>query len=125
MVIDTIVCIISKEKSRFAPYVWISSYRIKNLGDIPCAVVCRPVGMLRICLWCDHPRDLRQSAVRNVVSKNVKERSSGGDVGARLCSVVKRSPWLSVLVLMEVEKRVVSVIADIGVAGKTPGSSCG
>src|SRR5260221_14086089 len=42
-------------------------------------------------------------------------------VGSGFCSIVKRTPWLGVLILMEIEQRIVPEVIDIGVAGETPG----
>ena len=75
--------------------------------------------MLGIGLRRHHPGDLRQLARLDVGGETVEKAAAFGDVRAGLGSVVKRAVWQGVLILREIEQRVVAVIADrrgVGVA---------
>ena len=80
--------------------------------------------MFAIRLGRDNPRHLRQSAVAHVVAEDVHE--SGGfavvrqDVGSGAGSFGQRRSGQGELILMEVEERIVSVVADVGIVRPAP-----
>src|ERR1700693_797195 len=87
---------------------------------MPCSVVCRPIWMLRVPFRRNYPGYLWQVPARDTLSENVKECSSNRDVGSCFRSVGERGSRLRVLILVEVKKRIVAVVADIGVFGGEP-----
>jgi hypothetical protein len=72
----------------------------------------------------DDPGHLRKPAVLHVsaeiAEKRVRATVLVDDRGADLGLVGQWVPWLSVLILMEVQQRVVAVVADIRIIGKAP-----
>jgi hypothetical protein len=121
MVEESVVFIVGHEEGGFTPDLRVIRQRIEYLRDIPCTVIRGPIRVLRVSFRCDHPRDLWQIAAGYILSEDIEERSAGGDVSSSLRAICKRRAGWCVLVLVEVEKRIVAVIADIGVVGEAPG----
>ncbi|OMP13437.1 hypothetical protein COLO4_01693 [Corchorus olitorius] len=69
-----------------------------------------------------NPRHLRQRAVLHVALEDVEVAVAGCCVGAGARLVVQRAAGLCILVLLEVQQRVVAVVADVGVARPAPGA---
>ena len=120
MIEEAVILIIGREECRFAPDVRIIRQRIEDLRYIPCAIICRPIRMLRISLRRYHPANLWQIAARNILSEDIEQSSADIDVGSRLCAIGKRSAGCCILILVEVKKRIVALVADICVTGITP-----
>jgi hypothetical protein len=68
----------------------------------------------------DHPGDLRQRAVRDVGRQDVEEGAAVGHVRSGPGLLVQRRARRGVLILEEVQQRVVAVVADVGVFGPAP-----
>src|SRR5580700_10107435 len=115
---EAVIFIVRQKEYRLTPNVRMIRQRIQYLRHIPCSVVCRPIWMLRVRLRCDDPRYLWQVAARDILSEYVKECSSYRDVGSCFRSVGERGSRLRVLILVEVKKRIVSVVANVGVLSK-------
>src|SRR5271170_6898357 len=120
MVEESVIFIVGREKSCFAPDLRVICQSIEDLRDIPGAIVRGPIPVLRISFGGDHPGNLGQTAAGDILAEDIKERSADSDVSSGLCTIGQRRPWECVLVLMEVEERIVTVIANIGVVGEAP-----
>ena len=123
MVEESVIFIVGCEKSGFAPDLRVICQSIEDLRDIPGAIVGGPIWVLRISFGGDHPGNLGQIAAGDILAEDIKERSADSDVSSGLCTISQRRPWGCVLVLMEVEERIVTVVANISVVGKTQNCS--
>src|SRR5262249_5363072 len=81
-----------------------------------------PVGVLGEGLGGDDPGDLRQLAALDVRLEPVEEALALAGVGAGAGLVVQRVAGLRVLVLLEVEQRVVAIVSAVGVRDPAPGA---
>ncbi len=121
---EAVVLVVHEEEGSLAPDVGVGSEDVEDLGHIPCAIVRGPVGMFGIGLRRDEPGDLRQVAGAYILLEDVEERAAGLDVGSGSGPFGKGRALRCVLILVEVEERVVSVVADIGIVGPSPEPAC-
>ncbi len=120
MVEEAVVLVVGDQQHRLAPHLGVGREDLQDLVDVPRAVVGRPVRVLGEGLGRGDPRHLRQRAVLHVALEDVEVAVTGRHVGAGARLVVQRVARLRVLVLLEVEQRVVAVVADVGIAGPAP-----
>ncbi len=122
MVEEAVVLVVRDEQRRLAPQVLVRREDLQHLRRVPGAVVGRPVRMLAERLRRHDPRHLRQRARGHVGLQEVEEGLRGirGHIGADTRALVQRRARQRVLVLVEVQQRVVAVVADVGVAGPAP-----
>jgi len=113
---EAVVLVVHEKECRPGPDLRVRGERVENFRTIPGAIISRPVGVLRVGLRRNDPRDLGQRAGENVGAQDIEERSTGGDVGSSTRILIQRATRLRVLVLMKVEQRVVAVVADMGIA---------
>ncbi len=76
--------------------------------------------MLGVCFGRDDPRDLRQIAGEHVLAEDIEEGAASRDLGSGLSAFVQRAAGRRILILVEVEQRVIAVVSDIGVLGPAP-----
>src|SRR5205814_4645293 len=118
---EPVVLVVRDEQRRAAPHVRVGGQRVEHLRHVPGAVVGRPVRVLGERLGRDDPGHLRQPAAQHVGLEDVEEVLAGLGVGTGARLVVERATRNGVLVLREVQQRVVAVVADVGVTGPAPG----
>lgn len=121
---EAVVLVVHKEEGGLAPDFGVGGEDVEDLRDVPRAVVCGPVGMLGVGLGGDEPGDLREIAGAYVLLEDVEEGAGFEDVGSGASFFGEWRALRRVLVLVEVEERVVAVVADVGVvAGPSPGAA--
>src|SRR5262249_25436397 len=112
---ESVVFVVGDEEDGLAPDVGVGGQGVENLRDVPGAVIGGPVGMLGVGLGSDNPGDLRKIIVEHVLAEGVEERAGVENIGAGAGFLGKRAVVRGVLILMEVEERVVAVVADVGI----------
>ena len=117
--------VVIEEKHRFAEYVWIGYQNVNELRDVPGAEVRGPVGVFRVGFRSYDIGYLRQFAGSNVLAEHVEEPGRIHVIGKNICPglrfIGQRAARWRVLVLMEVQQRIIPVIAHVRpVAGPTP-----
>ena len=117
---EAIVLVVVDEQYRLAPHLRVRGQNLQHLIDIPCAVVRGPVRMLGIGFRRDDPRDLRQRIVGHVLLEDIEVSAAVCHVGAGARLVIQRIARRRVAILVEVEQRVVAVVADIRVRRPAP-----
>ena len=73
MIEEAVIFIIGKEECGLAPNLRIGGQGIKDLRDVPGAVVCRPVRVFTVGLGRDNPGYLREIVAKNVLAEEIKE----------------------------------------------------
>ena len=120
---EAVVLVVGDEQRRAAPHLRVGGEGVQYPGDVPGAVVGRPVRVLAVRLRCDHIRHLRQRAVAYVGPQQLEQVLAGLGVGTHAGPVVQRVARLRVLVLGEIQQRVVPVVADVRIPGPAPESA--
>src|SRR5262245_47304959 len=117
MIEEATFLIVSKKERGLAPNIRIGHQDVEKLRQVPCPEVRYPVRMFGIGFRRHNPRHLWQSVLSNVVAKDVQKPEWIPVVGQNICSclglVGKRRAEECILILMEIEKRVVAVIAGV------------
>ena len=73
MIEEAVIFVIGKEECGLAPNLGIGSQGIKDLRDVPGAVICRPVRVLAVGLRRDNPGYLRELVVQNILAEEIEE----------------------------------------------------
>ena len=117
---EAVVLVVGDEQRRLRPDVLVGGQGVQDLRDVPGAVVRRPVRVLGERLRRYDPRHLRQLLAHDVRAQLVEERAALRDIRAGAGALVQRAAGRGVAVLVEVQQRVVAVVADIGIVGVPP-----
>ena len=119
---EAVVLVVGDQQGGAAPHVRVRRQGVQDLRDVPGAVVHRPVGVLGERLGRHDPGDLREPPGQHVGLEDVEEALACLGVGAGAGLVVQGGAGRRGAVLVEVEQRVVAVVADVGVLGPAPGA---
>src|SRR5215470_2522098 len=76
--------------------------------------------MFRVRFRRHYPGDLRQLIVQNVGAEGIKQRSALQDVGSRSRFQREWTAFCRVLILKEVQQRIVTVVANESIIRKSP-----
>src|ERR1700678_266879 len=82
MIEEAVILVVRQKKRGGAPSLGIRGQGIHDLRDVPCAIICRPVGMFSVSLGRDDPRYLGQTVAPNILAEDIEERSAGFSIGA-------------------------------------------
>jgi hypothetical protein len=82
MIEEAVIFVVGKEECGLAPNLRIGGQGVKNLRDVPGAVIGRPVRVLAVGFGRDDPGYCGEFVAKNVLAEEVKEGSILGDVGA-------------------------------------------
>ena len=118
---EAVVLVVGDQQCGPAPHLGVAGQRVEDLGDVPGAEADRPVRVLGERLGRRDPRDLRELAGLHVRPQHVEVAARRRDVRAGAGPLVQGRAGRRVLVVVEVQQRVVAVVADVGVAGPAPG----
>ncbi len=115
-----VVLVVGDEQRRLRPDLRVGGQRVQHLGDVPGSVVGGEVGVFGERLGGGDPGDLGEPARLDVGLELVEEAVALLGVGAGAGLVVERVAGPGVAVRVEVEQRVVAVVAAVGVLDPAP-----
>ncbi len=124
MVEEAIVLVVHEEQHRLAPNLGIRRQRIQHLRCVPSPKVRRPVPVLRVSFRRHNPRYLRQPIPQHILADDVEQRSALRDVGSGPRIFRERAVVWCVLVLEEIQQRIVAVVPYIRVIPPAPKMCC-
>ncbi len=119
---EAVVLVVGDEQGGLGPDRRVRGQRVQDLRDVPGAEVRRPVRVLAERLGGGDPGDLGQRAAHHVRAQPVEVAVARLDVRARAGLLVQGAAGLGAPVGVEVQQRVVAVVAAEGVVDPAPGT---